>query len=175
MSEKWKDIYGFEGIYKISNYGRVKRLYHGYKIVNRILNPWTDKKTGYQRVDLCWDGTTTRKRIHQLVLENFVGPRGEKMEGRHLDGNKQNNRIDNLKWGTKSENQQDRVVHGTTSRGVGNAKLDSNQVSQIKNLLQSGKNGNLGPRYSHNTIANMFGVTRSAITDINTGKRWAGV
>lgn len=168
MCEQWKDIRGFEGVYQISTQGRVRRFWpssaHGYK----VLNPWIDRKTGYRRVDLCVNRSKDVRRIHQLVLEAFTGPRQPLMEGRHLDGNRQNNHLDNLRWGTRSENQQDRKLHGTDSRGTGNTKLTVDQVREIKQLLQSDNK-------THRKIADMFGVNRSTITDINTGKRWGYV
>lgn len=152
----------------MSTYGRIRRFYTNVDVGYKILNPWTDKKTGYKRVELCLNGTIMRMRtIHQLVLETFVGPRGSKMEGRHLDGNKQNNKLDNLKWGTRSENQRDRAIHGTTNRGKGNAKLTLAQVTNIRRLLISSE-------YTHKAIAAMFEVSCGAITDINIGRKWKG-
>lgn len=168
VDEIWKNIAEFEGIYQISTHGRVRRFWPNAILGYKILNPWTDRKTGYQRVDLCTNGHKDVRRIHQLVLETFVGLRGQLMEGRHLNGKRQDNRLENLKWGTKSENQQDRVLHGTTNRGRGNAKLTSVQVSEIRQLLMSSK-------YTHRSIAAMFGVCESTITDINIGRRWRGV
>ncbi len=164
--EIWKDISCFEGVYQISTHGRIRRFYTNVGIGYKILNPWIGRKTGYRRVDLCFNGTK-RKKVHQLVLETFVGPRRHKLEGRHLDGNRQNNRLDNLRWGTRSENQQDRAIHGTTSRGKANTKLTLAQVTDIRQLLISSK-------YTQQTIADMFGVSRGTITDINIGRNWKG-
>ena len=67
---------------------------------------------GYLRVGLCKNGKKKTFRVHNLVLEAFVGPKPEGMETRHLDGNRKNNHISNLKYGTPSENTQDTVKHG---------------------------------------------------------------
>ncbi len=174
MYEIWKDVSGFEGIYQISTYGRIKRFWENTLLGYKTLNPWMDNKTGYMRIDLCTKGYTTHKRIHQLVLENFIGPRKPKMEGRHLDGNKLNNRLDNLLWGTKSENQKDRKLHGNPSSG-GNFKLTPQQVFLIRRLLKSGRNGDSGVQYSHRIIADRFNVKKSTITDINIGRSWKGI
>ena len=173
VNEIWKDIIGFKGIYQISAHGQIRRFWPNTQLGYKILNPWTDRKTGYQRIDLCINGSTITRTVHQLVLETFVGPRFNKMEGRHLDGNKLNNKIDNLMWGTKSENQKDRKRHGNPSIG-GNFKLMYQQISNIRQLLKSGRNGSDGPKYSHRAIAIMFGVSRSTITDINIGRNWKG-
>jgi len=165
MPERWKDICGFEGVYQISTHGRIRRFWRNAPGGYKMLNPWIDRKTGYQRIDLCVGGKKDIRRVHQLVLATFVGPMHSGMEGRHLDGNRQNNYLDNLRWGTKSENQQDRKLHGTDNRGVGNTKLTISQVREIKGLLLSGDK-------THREIAALFGIKRSTVTDINTGKRW---
>lgn len=60
-----------------------------------------------------WLGRRWQRFVHRLVLEAFVGPCPEGMECRHLDGNPANNKLDNLKWGTRKENQDDSKRHGT--------------------------------------------------------------
>lgn len=171
VDETWKDIKYFENIYQISNLGNIRRFWpnadNGYK----ILSPWIDQKTGYKRVDLCVNRKKDFRRVHQLVLETFVGPRAVGMECRHLNGDKQNNQLTNLKWGTRSANQKDRRIHGNPSMG-GNFKLKPEQVSDIKRLLRSGRNSNAGRKYPHRVIADMFGVKRGTIGDINTGRHW---
>jgi hypothetical protein len=67
----------------------------------------------YLRVKLCpGDGTIRYAPVHHLVLEAFVGPRPEGMNGLHWDDDAMNNQLDNLRWGTDSDNQQDRVRNG---------------------------------------------------------------
>ncbi|HDY88505.1 MAG TPA: hypothetical protein ENH82_10410, partial [bacterium] len=121
MNEVWKNIPHYENWYQISNMGRVKSLTRkhrfGYSKKIKILQPFPNHK-GYLRVDLRKDGQRDCRQIHRLVLEAFVSLCPERMECRHLDGNPQNNRLDNLMWGTRSENQQDRIVHGTSNNGL---------------------------------------------------------
>jgi HNH endonuclease len=70
--------------------------------------------SGYLKVNLSKDGKTTTLRVHQVVLEAFVGPCPPGMEGRHYpDPDKSNNALINLSWGTKSRNTLDQVEHGT--------------------------------------------------------------
>ena len=71
--------------------------------------------TGYQYVALSKKGIGINHYIHRLVLETFVGPCPDSMECRHLDSDRTNNRLGNLKWGTKSENHQDAIKRGTHS------------------------------------------------------------
>lgn len=88
----------------------------GYKVTStgRVFNPngeevgWTDA-VGYRRVKI---GTKTHK-VHRLVLQAFVGPCPDGQQVRHLDGDKENNNLRNLRYGTGAENTADKVRHGT--------------------------------------------------------------
>ena len=112
--EKWKDIKGYEGIYQVSDLGRVKRLeskrYAGNgsyaKVKERILKPRITKN-GYVVAGLC--GKTFN--VHRLVLETF-SPIDEKLDTMHLNNNRIDNRLDNLRWGTRKENIQQMVREG---------------------------------------------------------------
>lgn len=73
----------------------------------------TKKHKPYLTVGLSIGGTTKTRLVHQLVLEAFIGPRPDGMEGRHLDGDRFNNRLDNLAWGTPKQNTADSIAHGT--------------------------------------------------------------
>jgi len=112
--EEWRPIDGHPG-YEVSSLGRVRsyrRRHNGLAGEPRLLKQsLTDK--GYLRVGLRRaDGTGSRTiYVHKLVLTAFVGPAPEGMECRHLDGISQNNRLDNLAWGTDAENGADRVRH----------------------------------------------------------------
>jgi hypothetical protein len=106
--EIWKDIKGFEGLYQISNYGRLKsfKVYPEGKILKL-----TNKNGDYFSVVLQGIGFKPRSiRIHRLVAEAFLPNPCNLPEINHIDGNKQNNHISNLEWVTKSQN----VVHSMT-------------------------------------------------------------
>lgn len=104
---EWREVPGFPG-YEVSDQGQV-RSFRRY-VVPRLLKPG-ETIWGHLLVVLQRDGGHTRH-IHRLVLESFVGLRPPGMETRHLDGNPKNNRLTNLRWGTRSENSLDRVRHG---------------------------------------------------------------
>jgi len=111
-AEIWKDIPEYEGIYQVSSHGRIKRLAGHNCRRERLLSPSrTDRFNRYQTVSLCQNGRSKPYRIHHLVLAAFVGPRPERLETRHLDGNSTNNRLENLQYGTNAENTQDRMRH----------------------------------------------------------------
>jgi hypothetical protein len=107
--EQWRPVVGYEGIYDVSNFGRLwSRRFGG-----RLLNPSTDKK-GYRRASLRKDGKGGWFGLHNLVLAAFIGPRPAGKEvTRHLDGNPDNNELSNLAYGTAADNYADRFEHGT--------------------------------------------------------------
>jgi len=105
--------------------------------------------------------------VHALVLTAFVGPCPPGKQCRHLDGNKANNKLDNLVWGTCVEQSEDRARHGTKLIGskIGTAKLTEVQVLEARSLTQI---------MSYRTLAKKFGVSRSTIAHAvsPTGNNW---
>lgn len=102
--EEWKDIVGFETLYKISSFGRVKSIKRYGCSKDRILKARVDKK-GYIHYALKKDGKTFEKKAHRLVAKAYVENVFNKPQVNHLDGNKINNYYKNLEWVTNSENQ----------------------------------------------------------------------
>lgn len=98
MKEVWKDIPNYEGLYEISDFGRVRSLY-----TNKILKPSIDRY-GYARFSATKNKTQKTLRVHRLVMEVFA-PRVGALQVNHKDGIKLNNRLDNLEWCTDSENK----------------------------------------------------------------------
>lgn len=120
-SETWKPVVGYEGLYEVSDQGRVRSL---DRVVDRgrlgkslrpgkILKGSIDSKR-YLYVSLYKDGRRNH-RIHQLVSRAFIGIPQEGQEVRHRDGSRDNNVVENLEWGSRSENILDAVGHGTHS------------------------------------------------------------
>lgn len=107
MKEIWKDIEGYEGLYQISNFGRVKSLPkkngNSYQ-EERILKPKNNQ--GYMQVNLYKNKKCKSIVIHRMVAKAFIKNEYNKREVNHIDGNKANNRVDNLEWCTPSENQK---------------------------------------------------------------------
>ena len=97
--EEWRDIKGYEGLYKISSCGKV------YSIWKKSLKTLQDDKDGYKKVTIYKEGKPKCIAVHRLVASNFL----EKPDGKdyvnHKDGNKSNNKVDNLEWCTQSENE----------------------------------------------------------------------
>lgn len=109
--EQWRDVPGFEGLYQVSDHGRVRSL---VRSAGRILRGSPDNHGYIQHGLFSGDGNgpDLRCRAHHLVMAAFVGPQGKAVDIRHLDGNPSNNRLDNLAYGTRSENAKDAVRHG---------------------------------------------------------------
>lgn len=160
--EIWKDIPGYENLYRASGLGRIKRLYKYYRF--KILKFCKDRY-GYLFVHLSKNCKIKSHTVHRLVLETFTSPCPLGMQCRHLDGNKLNNRLDNLCWGTPKENSQDRTKHKIF---FGNYKLNKFQIRIIKKLLED--------RYlMQREIAIIFNVHYSTINKIKTGKNWRDI
>lgn len=102
----------------------------------RVLRQGVIKATGYPIATI----SGRSYHVHRLVLEAFVGPRPAGGECRHLDGNKHNNVLANLCWGTRLENEADRKAHGTIARGEkhGRSKLTEWMVKEIRALYAAG-------------------------------------
>lgn len=120
MSEQWRPVVGWEGLYEVSDQGQVRsvdrvivrndgqaRTFRG-----RILRPGVNRH-GYPMVHLSRPGEMKTKKVHRLVLEAFVGPSPEGAEGCHNNGDRADARLENLRWDTPSRNQLDRRRHGT--------------------------------------------------------------
>lgn len=117
--ERWLPVVGYEGLYEVSDQGRVKSLQRrvrdrkGFRLVRERILRWNQNGFGYHTVVLCREGSKKTRSIHQLVLEAFVGPRPDGAVACHNDGNPTNNQPSNLRWDTQSNNLYDAVRHGT--------------------------------------------------------------
>lgn len=115
MSEVWKPVPGYEGVYEVSDLGRVRSLDRldaaGHRRKGRIMR-LTARPDGYVQAGLHFGGHRKQLFVHRMVLLAFVGPAPEGMEACHNDGNRTTNALTNLRWDTPSENQRDCVRHG---------------------------------------------------------------
>lgn len=124
---------------------------------------------GYLSVELFKDGIGLRRKVHLMVAEAFHGARPENCVCRHLNGNNQDNRIHNLKWGTPDENREDMKSHGTRLTGERNpaSKLTEMQVLEIKRRLGIGEVGR--------KLANEFKVSATVICNIRKNRVWRNI
>lgn len=117
MGERWLPVPGYEGIYEVSDEGRVRSLprvdAQGGMRRLRMFHPSRMDRWGHLGVKLRRDGVIKSYYVHRLVLEAFVGPCPPGMEGCHWNDVPDDNRLSNLRWATKSENRLDSVRNGT--------------------------------------------------------------
>lgn len=169
-AEVWKGIVGYEGLYEVSSTGRVRTVprtiwFRGRwgKIVGRnkpgqILRQ-QPHAGGYWTIMLVKNLKFTLRLVHHLVLEAFVGPRPKNMECCHGNGNKKDNKLENLRWDTRSNNNRDRRLHGKQT------KLCLEQIIEIRKLYAAGQ-------YSQQKLGEMFNVSQSMIGAIVRNKAW---
>lgn len=154
IEEIWKDIEGYEGIYQVSNLGRVKRVTTG-----RILKSYKDRG-GYLRVDLCKSGKRKNHKIHRLVAQAFIPNPDNKLQVNHIDENKTNNSVDNLEWVTAKEN----CNHGTHNERSSRTR----SIPMIAINIKTGESTNFN---SGKECARQLGLDHSNITDVLKGRR----
>jgi hypothetical protein len=169
VESRWVPVYGHEGRYEINEDGVIRSLQFKGKprVPPKTISVWIRKGQGnYVTVSLSKDGVNRTRYLQQVVLESFVGPRPEGMDACHNDGNPLNNHISNLRWGTKSENQRDRLKHGTDNRGEKHhaSVLTEDDVRDIRALLA------FGARVTD--LSRLYNVARASIQGIRNGTLW---
>lgn len=166
-NEIWRDINGSAGHYQISNCGRVKSLWHGKeKILSTPVN-----SAGYMHLTLCVDGKRLYRNVHVLVAETFVPNPDGLPEVNHIDGNKLNNRADNLEWTTRKKNIKHASKMGLLNihKGADNpcAKLTMDDARYIRRVYITHHR-----EFGGRALARKFGVVPQTIYDIIRGKTY---
>ena len=162
-----KEIKWFPG-YQIDEkgniYSMIQRANQPKPTVPRLLNVYDS--AGYKAIRLVKNGKPHKRFIHRLLLETFVGAPKQGQHCRHLNGDKKDNRLKNLVWGTRSENMMDRVRHGTDNRGEkhGMNKYSKAQVLAIRKMCQT---------MQRKDVANQLGIPTSAVISICNGRGWS--
>ena len=170
--ENWKPIPGWETLYEASDLGRIrsikrlgetlfgKRFYGG-----GVLNPICPRNE-YLCVNFTDKGKRYQMPIHRAVLMAFVGLPPVGHEACHNDGNKKNNRLENLRWDTRSANHQDQLKHGT--RPIGEQKRLAKATEEAVKYIRSSNEMN-------KDLAKMFNISTTAVYCIKSGKTWTHV
>jgi hypothetical protein len=138
MTEVWKDIEGYEGLYQVSNFGRVKScekmVVHfrgGFRKLKEKVRKLSKDSDGYLILDLHKDGVGKFKKVYRLVANAFLENNSNKSQVNHINGIKHDNKIDNLEWCTNSENQKHAFSIG----------LKLPQINNEKCVMMFNKNG----------------------------------
>jgi len=183
MKEIWKDINGYDGLYKVSNMGRVKSL-------PRIKRNWVGKfvtkekvlknifsQVGYFLIGLSINRIKKTTYIHRLVAEAFIPNNENKGEVNHIDGNKLNNVVDNLEWCTPKENSIHSVTMGlrTPVCGVNHPHYrkygSKHHLSKKVKQLNRERNSVVGTYGGISEASRVTGIDRAAISAVCNGKR----
>lgn len=139
MDEIWKSVSGYEGIYEVSNMGRVKSVSRYVKngnsqkyIQGKILVNSIEKKTKYMRVTLCKGGKQKIAKVHRLVALTFLPNTNNYPQVNHKDENRRNNCVDNLEWCSANYNMNYGKRNERSAKSNTNG-IRSKAVLQIKN------------------------------------------
>jgi len=166
-TENWKPLKDYEGLYEISNMGRVRSLVKKGNNTQKIRKTGLDVATGYINVQLRKNNKPLTKRVHRFVAEAFVPNPDNKPVVNHKDGNKKNCKADNLEWMTYSENTLHSFKNGLQRKIFGNknyiTKIKDQDVLKIRELISQGK--------TNKEIAKIYGVNPSQISRIKSGQR----
>lgn len=143
--ETWRDVPGYEGLYLISDKGRVLSLprtdARGRVIpggLRKVMESHNGRGTSYCSVTLSKQGHTKTFWVHSLVLRAFVGPCPPGKECAHNNGDGLDNDVSNLRWATPSENSRDRIKHGTQTRKANWTKITPRQALAIRKAVSEG-------------------------------------
>ena len=135
--ETWKDIMLFEGKYQVSDHGRIKSMFRpvkfgmgGIRILPEAIKPTRIRK-GYVYVKLSNEGVVTTFLVHRLVAIHFLETSGDRLHVNHIDFDGTNNKVTNLEWVTRSENQIHSVNNGRGSYGKPGWDIQSRKKAKL--------------------------------------------
>jgi hypothetical protein len=181
-NEQWKDIEGYDGVYQVSNLGRVRSI--KVKILSTS-NSRYPQVSLYKQPAKRGQRPTATPMVHRLVAQAFLGCKEDGLVINHIDGCKTNNRISNLEYCTPSENNIHAFQMGLAPAGdnhwarrlpeklkrgedVSWAKLAEEDIRQIRHLYKTTNKG-------YRSLGEMFGVSHNSIRQIIKGRSWAHV
>lgn len=166
MNEEWRPVSGYEGLYEVSDLGRVRslrRIVTMRREVPEMLLQTPINQDGYPRATLHRENSKQiSEPVHRMVALAFLGPKSVNAQVCHRDGNPSNNRLENLYWGTAKTNHEDAKRHNRTKWGE--AKLTWAEVNGIRACVARG--------LSHRKTAARFGVEKATVTSIVSERSW---
>lgn len=177
-SEIWKDIKGYEGLYQVSNLGRVKSVeriikYNGIgkgsgtRLYPSVILRQCLNTVGYYQVSLSINNNRKRFMVHRLVAQAFCNSSVDKYCVNHIDGNYLNNIADNLEWVSNIENTRHAIVIGLNNiygEDSHLSKFTNHQADIIRRIKAKG--------ISTKDLSNLLGVNKSCINRIYNGETY---
>lgn len=163
MKEQWRDVPGYEGLYRVSDHGRVFGVLRG-----GVLSPYLSNKERAM-VTLYRRGACERVRTYRLVLLAFRGPPPKNTVACHNDGNPHNNHISNLRWDTTKNNHADKYKHGTAQTGENHPR---NRFTE-QDVLRMREMRRFGAKFTE--IANVFGTAGTVVGRICRRQSWTHI
>lgn len=169
MIEIWKPVKNYEYYYEISNFGNIRKIggknqYRYYKI-EKTITPYKDEK-GYLRVGLSKDNKRIVKRVHQLVAQEFIPNPNNYSEVNHINGNKTDNRVENLEWCTHQQNIEHAWGTNLSIPRYGKENKTSKRVKQYDRQLNFIKEWDC-----ISDIERTLKISASHISQVCNGKR----
>ena len=159
--EHWKSITGYEGLYEVSDIGRVKSLWHGKE---KILKPGKNN-CGYLLVSLYKDGHVKKLTVHRLVAEAFIPNQNNLETINHKDEDKTNNTVSNLEWMSLKDN----INYGTHNKRASETQI--NDKNKSKSVQMFDRQGNLLAAFPSTHEANRkTGIHHGSISKCCNGK-----
>ena len=166
MKEVWKDIKEYEGLYQISNLGRIKSLPKKYSPLEIIMKCQIINN-GYYIIHLKKEGKRKNYLVHRLVAEEFIKNTHNKKYVNHKDGNKTNNNIYNLEWVTMSENHYHAFKLGLKVSRKGEERYNSKLINNNVNPLAISKRlGHAKVDMTLNTYSHLYPSSEEKMLEI---------
>jgi hypothetical protein len=187
--EIWKDIPGYEGYYQVSNIGRIKGLERkvphptcgGEMTVHEKILSLQTTSTQVKQVSLSRNGNTKRPSVHRLVAAAFIPNPKKKPCINHKDGDRTNNKVNNLEWCTHSENTIHAYENGlfpddmNSGSKNGRSKLNEAQVKEIRTRFKKADKQTTFIKDIYQELMRDYGVSRSTIRRVIKGTHWQKV
>ena len=162
MKEEWRPVKGYEGLYEVSNTGKIKSFQWGK---TRILHQNINQR-GYHHVILSKNKVKKDLRVHRLVASAFIPNPLNKPEINHIDGNKGNNNVNNLEWATRKENIDHSIKTGLCDERIKSKRcpvivfdMDGNFIGRFQSQMMAAKCLGINHKLISEALCKGHGIT----------------